>query len=333
MILFTIIGSIIGAGFASGQEIYLFFYRFGINGILGILLCNIIMAIIIYKTLKIVKENKIYSYKDFLNTIFENKTMLINSTNIIINIFLCATFFIMISGFGSYLSQTFGINKILGSSILAIISYCIFLKNIEGITKINSIVIPALIFMVVIIGIKNILNLDISKIGTNITTNQKPFWVIQAILYASYNLILLIPVLINLKEFLKTKNQIKLITSGVGIIMCMMSIFVFLLLVNVDTDFSNLEMPIVYVIENKFSSFKFIYGMIILFAIFTTAISVGIAFLNNICKNKKRFPQFAGILCIISVLVSPNGFSNLVNWLFPFFGYLGIVEVCFILKL
>ena len=115
--------------------------------------------------------------------------------------------------------------------------------------------------------------------------------------------------------------------------MCMMSIFVFLLLVNVDTDFSNLEMPIVYVIENKFSSFKFIYGMIILFAIFTTAISVGIAFLNNICENKKRFPQFAGILCIISVFVSPIGFSNLVNWLFPFFGYLGIVEVCFILKL
>ena len=31
MILFTIIGSIIGAGFASGQEIYLFFYRFGIK--------------------------------------------------------------------------------------------------------------------------------------------------------------------------------------------------------------------------------------------------------------------------------------------------------------
>ena len=29
MIIFTIIGALIGAGFASGQEIYLFFYKYG----------------------------------------------------------------------------------------------------------------------------------------------------------------------------------------------------------------------------------------------------------------------------------------------------------------
>ena len=29
MAIFTIIGSIIGAGFASGQEIYLFFFKYG----------------------------------------------------------------------------------------------------------------------------------------------------------------------------------------------------------------------------------------------------------------------------------------------------------------
>lgn len=314
-----------------GQEIYLFFYRFGINGIWGIIICNIIIALIIYKTLKIVNKKEIYSYKDFLNNIFENKKILAKITNIIINIFLCATFFIMISGFGTYLSQTFGINKILGSSILAIISYFIFLKNIEGITKINSIIIPALILMIIIIGIKNICNLDIHMIGTNVNGTQNSFWVIQAILYASYNLILLIPVLINLKKFLKNENQIRFISICVGIVMCLMSILVFLLLANVDTNFSNLEMPIVYVIENKFKNFNFLYGMIILTAIFTTAISVGIAFLNNIYKNKKSFPQIAGTLCITSILVSPIGFSNLVNILFPLFGYLGIIEIYFIL--
>ena len=39
MILFSIIGTLIGAGFASGQEIYLFFYRYGLNGIMGLVLC------------------------------------------------------------------------------------------------------------------------------------------------------------------------------------------------------------------------------------------------------------------------------------------------------
>ena len=308
-----------------GQEIYLFFYRFGISGMWGIIICNIIMALTIYKTLNIVNEKEIYSYKEFLNSIFKDRKFLIN-------IFLCATFFIMISGFGTYLSQAFEINKIIGSSILAIISYFIFLKNIEGITKINSIIIPSLILMVIIIGIQNILGLDIKKIGTNVTITQKSFWIIQAILYASYNLILVIPVLINLKKFLKNKNQIKSITIGEGIAMCLMSMLIFLLLVNVDTNFSNLEMPIIYVIENKFSVFKFVYGIIILTAIFTTAISVGIAFLNNVCPKENSFPQIAAILCITSILVSPIGFSNLVNSLFPIFGYLGIVEIYFILR-
>lgn len=32
-IIFVIIGAVIGAGFASGQEIYLFFYSYGIKGL------------------------------------------------------------------------------------------------------------------------------------------------------------------------------------------------------------------------------------------------------------------------------------------------------------
>ena len=107
MILYTIIGALVGAGFASGQEIYLFFYRYGKNGILGIFLCSLIFGIIIYKTLNIIRQNEINTYKDFLNIIFKNKKYLSNLTNIIVNIFLCMTFFIMISGFGAYFYQEF----------------------------------------------------------------------------------------------------------------------------------------------------------------------------------------------------------------------------------
>ena len=96
MILYTIIGALVGAGFASGQEIYLFFYKYGKSGMLGIFLCSFIFGITIYKTLKIIKQNQI-----------NNKYYLSNLTNVIINIFLCMTFFIMISGFGAYFYQEF----------------------------------------------------------------------------------------------------------------------------------------------------------------------------------------------------------------------------------
>ena len=91
-------------------------------------------------------------------------------------------------------------------------------------------------------------------------------------------------------------------------------------------------MPIVYVINQKYRNFKYIYGILILIAIFTTAISVGISFLNNISKENKKFKQYTAILCITSILISPIGFSKLVQILFPLFGYLGLIEIYFILK-
>lgn len=313
-----------------GQEIYLFFYRFGTKGLLGIIICNIIMAIIIYKTLKILYENNINTYKNFLDKIFLENEKLSNITNIIINVFLCATFFIMISGFGTYLSQAFGMNQIIGSSILALISYIVFLRKIESFAKINNMVIPILITIILIIGIINILNLK--KINNNIYLDKSYFWILQAILYASYNLVLVEPVLVNLKQFLKNKKQILKISIGVGIIMTILATLEFLLLTNVDVNFKNLEMPLVYVVEKTFPRFTYLYGIIILIAIFTTAVSVGISFLNNISKNKKSFPQKAEILCISSVIISQISFSKLVEYLFPLFGFLGLLQMIFILK-
>lgn len=313
-----------------GQEIYLFFYRFGTKGLLGIIICNIIMAIIIYKTLKILYENNINTYKNFLDKIFLENEKLSNITNIIINIFLCATFFIMISGFGTYLSQSFGMNQIIGSSILALISYIVFLRKIEDFAKINNIVIPILITIILIIGIINIVNLK--KIDNNIYLDKSYFWILQAILYASYNLVLVEPVLVNLKQFLKNKKQILKISIGVGIIMTILATLEFLLLTNVDVNFKKLEMPLVYVVEKTFPRFTYLYGIIILIAIFTTAVSVGISFLNNISKNKKSFPQKAEILCISSVIISQISFSKLVEYLFPLFGFLGLLQMIFILK-
>ena len=95
-----------------GQEIYLFFYRYGIKGIYGIISCNVLMGTAIYKTLKTAYTNNIGTYREFLNWIIpqSRKSKYFNLANIannIINIFLLFTFFIMISGFGAYFSQEY----------------------------------------------------------------------------------------------------------------------------------------------------------------------------------------------------------------------------------
>ena len=151
-VVFVIIGTLIGAGFASGQEIYTFFFSYGINGILGIVISSLIIGFTIYKTFKIVEKNNIKNYKDFLNFFIKNEKIkeLINS---VINIFILVSFYIMIAGFGAYLQQEINLNSFIGSSILAILCVILFRTNINGIVKINEILIPILI--VLVLGIRD----------------------------------------------------------------------------------------------------------------------------------------------------------------------------------
>lgn len=229
------------------------------------------------------------------------------------------------------LAKNIGLNKIIGSLLLATICFVVFLGNIKNIIKINSIIIPILIIFILLVGIYNLKYININQIGENIAVRSGLLWIVQAILYASYNLILVIPVLINLRPYLKNKKQLIIISLLTSILISIISILIFLLLINVNTNFSNLDMPIVYVIKNKFPEISKIYGVIILIAIFTTAISIGAGFLNNVSTCKREYKRFAFFMCLISIIVANIGFSNLVKVLFPMFGYMGILQILLIL--
>lgn len=331
-IVFVIIGTLIGAGFASGQEIYVFFFSYGIKGFIGIIISSVGMGVLIYKTLGIINKYNINSYKDLLDILIKNKKEnkyfnFKNIVNLIINIFILVTFFIMIAGFGAYFEQQFGINSLIGSSILAILNFVIFLTSVKGVIKANELLVPMLIIFLVIIGFINIIDINIVKLGNYIIRTNQSNYILSAIIYSSYNSILLIPVLITLKKYINTKKQILFISLISTIIVILLAIIIFLILIRVDVDITKLEMPAVYVVSNIFKFLEIIYGFIILGSIFTTSISLGTSFLQNVSKNKKSYTQIAAIMCITSVLISKIGFSNLINLLYPIFGYLGLIQI------
>ena len=326
-VVFVIIGTLIGAGFASGQEVYLFFFSYGMKGLIGILISSIIIGVVIYSTFNILNKYKINTYKDFLNILIPKNTKLKIIANFIINIFILITFFIMIAGFGAYFEQEIGINRLVGSLILAIITFIVFMTSIKGVVKVNELIVPILIGFIFIIGIisikdTHILNLENYVIRTNYTN-----FALSAVLYSSYNSILLIPVLITLNNYVKNKKQIFYISFISAIVTILLSVIIFLLLVRVDVEISKLEMPVVYVVSNMFKILRYIYGVIILGSIFTSAISLGVSFLQNTAKNKKGYTQISIIMCITSVIISKFGFSNLVSLLYPIFGYLGLIQI------
>lgn len=337
-IVFVIIGTMIGAGFASGKEIYLFFFSFGIEGIIGLLISAVITGITIYKTLEIINKNDIKTYKEFIYYLGKRKNhnnnnkKIGNVINVVVNSFILVSFFIMIAGFGTYFNQTYGIPKIFGGIALAIFCFFVFMTSTKGIVKVNSLIVPILIITVLIIGITNILNLPIGDLDKYIIRKNNSSFILSSITYSSYNSILLIPVLITLRNYLKDKKQILKITIISSFIILILSSSIFFLFTKIDVDIKNLEMPAVYMVEKILPLFKNIYGIIILGSIITTAVSLGASFLQNISKSKKSYTQIALIMCITSVLISNIGFSNLVATLDPIFGYLGLIQIFMILR-
>ena len=315
-IILVIIGALIGAGFASGQEIYSFFYIYGINGILGISITCILLTVILLKTLNLIYDKKIDSYRQV--------------TNFIINMLLLITFYIMIAGFGAYFEQEIMIPKIIGSIDLALMCYIVFLTNVNGVLKVSKYIVPILIICILIIGIINFSQIDINEI--QYISQTKDNWISSAIIYCSYNLILLIPILITLRNFIKSKKDIRIISIATGVITFVLSIIIFTLLMKIEINIQTIEMPVVYVIRTYYAKFKPIYAFIILASIFTTAISLGIGLLQNIELKEKSYPQIVSLMCISSLPISYFGFSKLVNFIYPLFGYIGIIQILLIMR-
>ena len=331
-ITFVIIGTIIGAGFASGQEIYSFFNIYGFNGMIGIYISISIIGYIIYKSFKIIIEKNINSYHEFISEIipskFKTNKILCHSINNIINIFLLISFNIMVAGFATYFCQELNIPKIYGAIIISILSYITFINSIDGVIKINTYLIPIIILLICFLGVSKI------KVTSFVFISKKSnsiYWIISSILYASYNSIPLIPMLINFREKINKIKEVRLIVGTVIFFITVLSLIIFLLLNTFIEEIKNVEIPIVYIANMINLICKYIYGAGILIAIFTTAIGSGYGFLSNVAKEKRKLKFYAALICLTSIFIGMIGFSKLINLLYPVFGYLGIIQIFFLL--
>ena len=166
----------------------------------------------------------------------------------------------------------------------------------------------------------NIKGLGLKNINNYIIDKNQENWLINSIIYGSYNCILLIPILISMKDYIKDKRDIKNISIISTIIFMILLTIVYMFLINIDVDIKQLEMPVIYVIQKISPKLKIIYGIIILISILTTAISLGMSFLKNTSKSKSQFNKINIIICISAILFSQIGFSKLVTLLYPILG-------------
>ena len=333
-VVLVIIGTIIGAGFVSLyhyqiictiKEIYLFFGQYQNYGIIGIFISSILMGTVIYKVFRISKKNKIDNYEEFINNFHLNKK-LNKIIQIIIQTFLLISFYVMIAGFSAYMKQVYQLPNYLSSTLFVLFCYLIFQKSLQGMTKINHYLVPLLLCLILYLGVKNIPYLIESKAMIEIETKQAGFF-LSSLLYASYNSIILIPVLITMKPYIQTEKQSKAIAIQSSIIMMLLSFCIYGLLLKGQFYIQELELPLLEVTLQFGKGYQYLYGFVIVISIFTSAISAGYSFLENVSKDKKQYKRNLQLICLFGIMISNIGFSSLVQILYPLFGGLGLVQI------
>lgn len=314
--LFIVIGTLIGAGFASGQEILAFFNRYGVNGYYGVILASILFGLIIFYTLVVIDKKKINTYDDL---IFNNKLL-----KFIIEIFLFMCFCVMIAGCGAFFVQEFGLPFWLGSTICSLICYGIFSCRYKGLETINTLLVPFILLGIFMIGTGKYEAGMITNTNYTMTQGYTSNWILSSLLYVSYNSLILVPILVTFKNYKLSITKKIVVSIFSTIIFLTIGVLLYNILNIYYPDIISIELPNVELASLLGNWQAIFYGIVIIIAIITTAVSCGYAFLE---MRKEYYNLKAICICVISVLISKVGFSDMINILFPIFGYLGIFQI------
>lgn len=148
------VGTVVGAGFASGQEILQFFSSFGRWGLLGLASATVLFIFFGHIILQTGHRLGANSYQPLLIEVgghWVGKAM-----DWFITFFLFGFLTVMAAGAGAIFAEQFGLNALWGSALMVILAALTVLMGLGAVVSALSIVAPLLIAAVLLVGATNI---------------------------------------------------------------------------------------------------------------------------------------------------------------------------------
>ena len=319
----------LGAGFASGQELLRYFVGFGPMGVWGLVLAGLLFSLVGWAVLSICRREGIETYSQFMLHLFGKKFGMVMEW--LVAAFLFCLFVAMLAGAGATARQAFNLPFTVGAAAVGLFVYIVLRFDLEGMVKINVILAPFMIIGGIVVGLVTALMQAAPAISIP-ARGMLWGWVISALVYASYNLVTGVPVLTATSP-LATKKRDSFIGGVIGggaitILGLAMALPLFLHYSQV----VNFEIPLLFVVLRYGAVFSILYLGVLIAALITTAACNGFAVVQwlhthgNIPKRRA-----AGLLCIVGVVAAHVGFSNIVMYVYPLFGLLGLFKIVVIL--
>lgn len=320
-------GVIIGAGFASGQEILQYFTSFGILGTIGAVIATALFAYLGMALMRIGSRLKTTSHKDAIYKISGKYLGTIIDVIIILTLFGVGV--VMIAGAGTNLQQQFGLPFYTGTIIMTLLVLLTAMLKIQRLIKVIGTITPFLILFIVIISIYSITTVDTPFAELNAIANDVPTtlpnWWISAINYVSFNIAVgasMALVMGGAERNEKTAALGGLAGGlGIGILILLSHLSIFTKIDRV----AGFEMPVLEIVNELSPVLGIIFSIVLFGMIFNTAVSMFFAFCARFTEmGTRKFKIFLTVTMIVAFSISLLGFSNLVSYLYPLIGYLGL---------
>ncbi|MCR8631148.1 hypothetical protein [Paenibacillus radicis (ex Xue et al. 2023)] len=328
---FTYVGTVVGAGFATGQEILQFFTRYGWMATLTIGISSLLFVWLGIKLMLLAHDVKARSYEDLNKLLFGEKAGQWISLFTLVTMFGVTT--VMLAGAGSLFEEQFHLPYQLGLLLTLVFSFIVLNNGMKAILAVNSIVVPLMLSFSCIIVWYN-WDMPGSNNWLQLTSDHSIFRIWFApFLYAAFNLTMSQGVLVPLGA--QTKDRSVLFWGGIygGVIIGLMLLAGHFALSAQMPGISQFEIPMGHLIQNLGPLLQLLFIGVIYGEIFTTLIA-DVYGLSTQLEQRTRFSQNRILLSILllSYLISQFGFKTLLSTLYPLFGLVSIAWLVMIIR-
>jgi uncharacterized membrane protein YkvI len=323
----TYIGIVVGAGFATGQEVLQFFFKFGVMGIAGLFLSTFLFVVFGYIVMELGNRLHARSHLEIIKC--ASGEVLGTLGDILITFSLFAALTAMLAGTGALFRQELHLPSLSGSLLMCALSAVTVMTGIKGIVNSISAVVPFLLISVVVISAYSLVSTPFELTGKQmdagggLVTN----WLLSAILYVSYNLVGTIGVRGPLGAHVNNTTVLRegAVLGGRGL--GLTSLMIYFALSGSAAGIKGLEVPMLYVARRISPTAQILYAVILISEIYTTAVGSLFGFVSRLAAGQNTRAHEAAVILVVTMVAlfaSRLGFSNLVKYLYPLVGYGGI---------
>ncbi|MGC5771267.1 YkvI family membrane protein [Paenibacillus pabuli] len=323
-IAFTYIGTVVGAGFATGQEILQFFTQYGKWATITIGLSTILFVWLGTKMMLIAHDTGSRSYEDLNKHLFGQKAgKWITWVTLMV---LIGVNSVMLAGAGSVFVEHLGLHYQTGLIVTLVGSYLLLGRGIQAILQMNSIVVPMMLLLSLLMITSTIHHPGADRFIT-LTTDSHPIQVwLSPLLYSSFNLALAQAVLVPLGNQIRSRRVLKWggILGGIGVGFMLMAAHFAM----------SAQMPGIIQFEIPMGSIAFqlgwavqsVYVSLIFMEIFSTFVADIYGMTLQLRQHVQVHPKIITLaIMMLCYSLSQFGFSSLLSILYPIFGSLALI--------